>query len=187
MKKELETLIQAVGIYSNDIKMNFRTYYNYRIKTIRTLRKQETYKYLGILEADTIKQAVRKEKNVFKYLRRTRNQLEIKLHSRILIKAIITQLYPRKIPGTILRWTRQLQQIDQRIRKLMSIHKTLRSRDGVDRQYMSRNERRRGFAGVHDGVDASIQWIKAFIKNGEKDWLQRPDTILITQPSTEQK
>ena len=31
-------------------------------KKIRTLRKKETYKYLGILEADTTKQAEMKEK-----------------------------------------------------------------------------------------------------------------------------
>ena len=30
---------------------------------IRTLREKETYKYLGILEADTIKQEEMKEKN----------------------------------------------------------------------------------------------------------------------------
>ena len=30
---------------------------------IRTLREKETYKYLGILEADTIKQVEMKEKN----------------------------------------------------------------------------------------------------------------------------
>ena len=30
---------------------------------IRTIEEKETYKYLGILEADTIKQAEMKEKN----------------------------------------------------------------------------------------------------------------------------
>ena len=32
-------------------------------QVIRTLRKKETYKYLGILKADTIKQQEMKEKN----------------------------------------------------------------------------------------------------------------------------
>ena len=37
---------------------------------IRTFREKETYKYLGILEADTIKQVEKKEKNFKKYLRK---------------------------------------------------------------------------------------------------------------------
>ena len=41
---------------------------------IKTLAKKETYKYLGILEADTIKQVEMKE-----YLRRTRKLRETKL------------------------------------------------------------------------------------------------------------
>ena len=37
---------------------------------IRTLGEKETYKYLGILEADTIKQAEMKEKIKKEYLRK---------------------------------------------------------------------------------------------------------------------
>ena len=39
---------------------------------IRTLEENETYKYLGILEADTIKQVQMKDKIEKEYLRRTR-------------------------------------------------------------------------------------------------------------------
>ena len=48
----------------------------------RTLGEKETYKYLGILEADTIKQAEMKEKIKKKYLRRTRKQFERKTFSK---------------------------------------------------------------------------------------------------------
>ena len=47
----------------------------------RTLGEKETYKYLSILEVDTIKQMEMKEKIQKKYLRRTRKQLETKLYS----------------------------------------------------------------------------------------------------------
>ncbi len=40
---------------------------------IRTLAENETYKYLGILEADTIKQAEMKEKIQKEYLRKPEN------------------------------------------------------------------------------------------------------------------
>ena len=46
---------------------------------IRTLREKETYKYLGILEAVTIKQVEVKEKIKKEYLRRTKMLLETKL------------------------------------------------------------------------------------------------------------
>ena len=42
---------------------------------IRTLAENETYKYLGILEADTIKQVEMKNKIQKEYLRKTRKLL----------------------------------------------------------------------------------------------------------------
>ena len=44
-------------------------------RTNRMLREKETYKYLGILEADTIKQGKMKEEIKKEYLRRTRKLL----------------------------------------------------------------------------------------------------------------
>ena len=58
---------------------------------IRTLGDNETYKYLGILEADTIKQVEMKEKIKKEYLRITR---KTKLCSRNLIKGINTWSVP---------------------------------------------------------------------------------------------
>ena len=57
---------------------------------IRTLGEKETYQYLGILEADTIKQVEMKGKIQKEYLRRTRKILETKLSCRNLIKGINT-------------------------------------------------------------------------------------------------
>ena len=59
---------------------------------LRTLGEKETYKYLGILEADTIKQVEMKEKIQKEYLMKTRKLLETKLCSRNLIKEINTSL-----------------------------------------------------------------------------------------------
>ena len=61
---------------------------------IRTLVENETYKYLGILEADTIKQVEMKNKIQKEYHRRTRKLLETKLNSRNLIKGINTSAVP---------------------------------------------------------------------------------------------
>ena len=124
-EKELETLIHAVRIYSQDIGMEFgiETCVMLVMKSgkqhmtdgmelpnhdkILTLGKEETYKYLGILEADTIKQVEIKDKIRKEYLRRTRKLLETKLSSRNLIKGINTWAVPLiRYSGPFLKWTR---------------------------------------------------------------------------------
>ena len=111
-EKELETLIHAVRIYSQDIGMGFgiekcamlimksgKRYMTDGMELpdydqIRMLGENETYKYLGILEADTIKQVEMNDKIRKEYLRRTRKLLETKLSSRNLIKGINTSAVP---------------------------------------------------------------------------------------------
>ena len=61
---------------------------------IRTLGEKETYKYLGILEANTIKQVELKGKVKKECLRRTRKLPETKLCSKNLIKGINTWAVP---------------------------------------------------------------------------------------------
>ena len=90
MKKEVGTLIHAVRIYSQDIGMEFGIGKCAMLVTksgkrhlsdgmelpnqdkIRTLAENETYKYLGILEADTIKQMEMNDKIQKEYLSRTK-------------------------------------------------------------------------------------------------------------------
>ena len=80
-EKELETLIHAVRIYSLDIGIGFgiEKYAMLIMKSgkrhltpgiellnqgkIKTLEEKETNKYLGILEADTIKEVENERKN----------------------------------------------------------------------------------------------------------------------------
>ena len=141
-EKELETLIHAVRIYSQDIGMEsgIEKYAMLVMKSgkrhltdgmklpnqdkIRTLGENETYKNLGILEADTIKQVEMKGKIQKEYLRRTRKLLETILSSRNLVKGINTWAVPLVIySGPFLKWTRdELKQMDQRTRKLITMH-----------------------------------------------------------------
>ena len=111
-EKQLETLIHAVRIYSQDMGMEFgietcamlvRKRGKRRMtdgmelpnhNKIRTLRENETCKYLGILEADTIKQVEMKDMIRKVYLRRTRKLLETNISSRNLIKGINTWVVP---------------------------------------------------------------------------------------------
>ena len=71
-KKKLETLVQTIRIYSQDAKMEFgiqkcallimiERKEMPNLESIRTCGEKENYKYLGILEADTIKQMKEKK------------------------------------------------------------------------------------------------------------------------------
>ena len=111
-EKELETLIHAVRIYSQDIGMEVgrekcamlvmksgKRHLTDGIElpnqdNIRTLAENEASKYLGILEADTIKQVKIKDKIQKEYLKWTRKLVETKLSSRNLIKGINTWAVP---------------------------------------------------------------------------------------------
>ena len=76
---------------------------------IRTLGEKETYKYLGILKADTIKQVEMKGKIQKEYLMRTRKSLETKLSGRNLIKGINTWAKSVvRYSGPFLKWTRKV-------------------------------------------------------------------------------
>ena len=60
-----------------------------------------------------------------------------------------------------------LKQMDERTRKLMTMHKALYSRDDVERLYVSRKEGGRGLASIEDSVDVSIQQLKDYIQKHE--------------------
>ena len=124
-EKEVETQIHTVRIYSRDIGMEFGIEKCVMLVMksgkwqltdgmalpnqgkIKTLAENETYKYLGILEAGTIKQVEMKEKILKEYLRRTRKLLERKLSRRNLIKGINIWAVPLvRYSGPFLKWTR---------------------------------------------------------------------------------
>ena len=184
---ELETLIHTVRIYIQDtrmesgietcvmlIKKSGKRHLRNGLELpnrdkIRILGEKETYKYLGILEAGTIKKVEMNEKIKKEYLWRTRKLLEIKLTSRNLINGINTWAVPLvRLSGLFLKWTREeLEQMNQRRRKLRTMHKVLHPRNDVDRLYVSRKEGGRGLASIEDSVDASIQQLEDYIEKHE--------------------
>ena len=127
---------------------------------IRTLGEKETYKYLGILEADTIKQVKMKEK-----IKKSISE-DTKIYRRYLVKGINTWTVPLiRYSGSFLKWTREeLKQMKQRTRKLMTMHKALHRRDDVDRLYVTRREGGRGLAGIEERVDISMQRFEDYIQ-----------------------
>ena len=123
-EKELETLIPVVRIHSQDIRLEFgiekRTMLVMKSgkrhmaggmelqnqNKIRTLGEKETYKYLDIVEADTIKQVKMKDKIKKQCIRRNRKLRETKLSSRNNIKGMSTWgVLLVRYSGHFLKWT----------------------------------------------------------------------------------
>ena len=94
--------------------------------------------------------------------------LERKLCSENLIKGINTWAVPLvRYSGRFLKWTRdELKQINQRKRKLMTMHKALHPKADVDRIYVSKKGGGRVII-IEDSVDTSIQWLKDDIEKRE--------------------
>ena len=87
----------------------------------------EGYKYLGILELDKIKEYEMKEVFRREYLRRVNLVMKSKLNGRNKIMAInIWAVSLMRYGAGILKWNKnELQKIDRKIRKVMTISKEL--------------------------------------------------------------
>ena len=96
-----------------------------------------------------------------------RKLLKTKWHNRNLIKGINTWVVLLiGYSGSFLKWTREeFQQMDQRTRKYMTMHKALYLRDYIDRLYMSRRE---GLANIKDSIETSIRYLEDNAKKGQR-------------------
>ena len=156
-KNQIDSLIQTVHIFSEDIGMQFEIkkcglLIMERRKGIKTdgIRlpdgqhmkdiDETGYTYLGILETDKIKKKEMKEKFSKEYLRRLRLMLSSKLSGRNKIMAINTWAASvMKYSAEILKWkTDGLKSLDRRTRKFMTMHGALYSKSDIGRVYLSR-------------------------------------------------
>ena len=152
---------------------------------IKTIAENETYKYLGILEADTIKQVEIKEKIHKEYLGRTRKLLETKLNCKNLIKGINTWAVPLvRYSGPFLKWTRdEPKQMNQRTRKLMTM---LYNPETTLTDYMFQEKREEeDLSALKTALTHRYNDSKTIYKNTMEDTLQPSETILITRWTTE--
>ena len=162
-EKELDSLVQTVRVFSQDIRMEFGIDKCAMIvlkrgklvmsdgiklpdaKEIKSMNEGEGYKYLGIIEADEIKKKEMKEKVSNEYKRRVRKILETKLSGENVIKAINSWAISLvRYSAAFLEWTKEeVQGLDRRTRKLLTMHKGLHPRSNVDRLYWPELDYRR--------------------------------------------
>ena len=113
---------------------------------IKGLNLNETYKYLGILQADDIKHKQVRKKILSEYNKRVRKILKSKLNSGYIIKAINSWAAPVvRYTAGIIDWTQtELEDLDRKARKLMSAHDALHPQSDVDKLYLPRQASGRG-------------------------------------------
>uniref|UniRef100_A0A1X7SMI5 Reverse transcriptase domain-containing protein n=1 Tax=Amphimedon queenslandica TaxID=400682 RepID=A0A1X7SMI5_AMPQE len=136
--------------------------------------ESEGYKYLGILEMDNILSAQMKEKVKREYLRRVRAVLESRLHGRNKIVGINTwAIALLRYGGGILDWKKEeLQSLDRKTRKLMTIHGAFHPKSDVDRLYLSRKRGGRGLLGCERSIKAEENSLGWYVKKSVEPLLK---------------
>ncbi|XP_063600620.1 uncharacterized protein LOC134776797 [Penaeus indicus] len=137
---------------------------------IKELDIEEGYKYVGVLEADFIKNKIIKENVRKEYIRRVKKILKSKLNSRNTITAIIARAvsiirYTARIVG----WkTDELQSLDRRTRKLLTTYNMFHSKGDVDRLYLQRPEGGRGLITIEDCVLIEKSCLYSYVSVSEE-------------------
>ena len=170
-EEQLQSLIQSVKQYSDDIKMEFGLDKCAVIKMKKGKREsfsgitlpdggkfeeveKKGYKYLGILEAHAILHNTMKKKVTEEYIRRTRKILKSTIDGKKTITAINTWAVPVIRYGAgILDWTQEeLQKLDRKTRKILTGSGAHHPRSDVDRLYVDRKDGGRGLVSIEECV-----------------------------------
>ena len=170
--KNLEALVQTIRIITEDMKMEFgidkcaavnlvkgRTTQTEGIKLPddRTIKDigMTPYKYLGILECDNIKHLEMKITIKHECFSRIKAILKSKLNDGNIVKAInMWAVSVVRYSGGIVDWTKEeLENMDRKTRKLMTINKALRPRTCVARFYIPRKMGGRGMQSVEESIN----------------------------------
>jgi Reverse transcriptase (RNA-dependent DNA polymerase) len=121
---------------------------------IKELDDGKGYKYLGVLQADSVKKEEAKEMALKEYYRRTRAILKSQLNAGNTIKAINSWAIPViRYTAGVIRWTiAELQETDRKTRKLLTMHRAFNMNGDVDRLYIGRPDGGKGLLQVEQVV-----------------------------------
>ena len=148
-------------------------------KVIKSLEEGESYKYFGVLEANEVMVNEMKVEVKEEYNRRVRKMLETKLNSGSVFKAINTwTVSVVRYSAAFLGWSRlQLDEIDKRTRKLLTMHNGFHPKINVHRLHLSRSEGGRGWVGVQDTVETAVLGSRLYVRNSKERLLIAACTI----------
>jgi len=116
-----------------------------------------------------MKDQVKKE-----YTRRVRNILKSKLNGGNIISAINSRAVSVVRYGAgIIKWTKnELEEMDRKTRKLMTMYGAQHPKADVDRLYLKRYDGGRGLLGVEDCVQAEVNSLDKYLRASEENMLK---------------
>ena len=120
--------------------------YSRRKTTIKELQQEDTYKYIGINEAEGIQHAKMKDKIRKEYYRRVRLILKSELNAVNRIAAINSLAIPViTYSMNIFNWQiNDIKKLDIKTRKFLTMYRMHHPKADVDRLYLLRSEGGRG-------------------------------------------
>ena len=187
--RELESLVEVVRVYTEDIGMKFgigkcgvvtiekgvRGNCEGIVLPSGEIMKEvdaNGYRYLGVLEGAGIMNKEMKKKVKEEYLRRVKLVAKSRLYAGNLIKGVNAwAVSVVRYSAGVLDWTeRELKGMDVRTRKLLTMFGAFHRNSGVDRLYMKRKEGGRGLISVRECVKAEEIALKEYVVASE-EWM----------------
>ena len=192
MVERIGPLVQTVRVFSEDIGMEFgiekcdmlvvekgKIVKSVGIelpdgKVIKSLQEGESYKYLGILEADKFLEERRKLNVSKEYIRRLRKVLKSKLNGGNLVHRVNAWAVSLlRYSAAFVSWRKsELEAIDRKTRKLFTIYGALHPKSDVDRLYITRKEGGRGLISIKDCVEVAIRGLEVYVHGSEERLIQ---------------
>ena len=137
------------------------------------------YKYLGILELDSIQGRQMKESVSETYFKRLKLLLKSKLNARNLIMGInCWAVACVRYSAAIVGWTKEeLQKVDRDTRKMMKLYGAIHPRSNVSRLYTPRDCGGRGLVSIEECVANEQRSLDLYIASSEEELLKYLATI----------
>ena len=190
-ENQIDSLVQTVYIFSQDIGMEFglkkcAVIVMKKGKMVRfdgiQLPNEEVmksidekgYTYLGVIEMDEIKEQEMKKIVITEYKRRLRLVLRSKLNGKNKIKAINTWAVALLRYGAgIINWkVEELKSLDRTTRKTLTMYGALHPKSDVDRLYVKRKEGGRGLINIEGCVKSEENNLGLYVRDSEEDLLK---------------
>ena len=123
-----------------------------------------------MLQNDEVMEKDMKEAVTSEYKRRVRKILETKLNGGNIINAISARaILVLRYSAPFLKWRKiELQELDRRTRKLLTMHNAHHPKSNVERIYIPRNEGGRGLLNVEETINAAILCLVEYVVDSTK-------------------
>ena len=189
---QIDSLVKTVHLFSKDIGMEFGVkkcgvsilkrgkvvdYEGVLLPDGELMKVVENdgYKYLGILEIDGVMEDEMKMKFRKEYLRRLRSVLKSKLNGRNKFQAINTWAVASLRYGAgIIKWNKEeLQNLDRKSRKLLTLYGAFHPKSDVDRLYLPRSKGGRGLISCESCIRSEENSVGFYMKNSMEPLLEQ--------------